>query len=269
MSDGHGDAEILVERRGHIAIITLNRPEKLNAVTATMGRDYATALRTCAADGSVRAIVVHGAGSAFCAGADLAMLAQGPSVLEAFLDEQRDDSPTLVADLPIPVVTAVHGAAAGLGFVIAVSGDVCFAGDGARFIPAFPKLGLVAEYGIAWLLLQRIGALRTSDVLLAGREVDARTACAWGLADGPHADPLAAAIAWAEAVATTCSPTSVATIKSQIARAMTQEREAALHESLGLMRESFRGPDLPEALGARIDKRPPRFAPRATLGPPS
>lgn len=260
--DGLPSGEILVERRGGVALITLNRPEKLNAVTPTMGRGYAAALRACADDPHVRVIVVHGSGSAFCAGADLGMLAQGPSALEAFLDEQTDDSPTLAADLPVPVVTAVDGPAAGLGFVIALTGDVCFAGHGARFIPAFPRLGLIAEYAIAWLLLQRIGSLRTNDVLLSGREVDAATACEWGLADGPHDDPLAAALAWADTVARSCSPTSVATIKQQIAHASRQDRQTALQESLALMRESFRGPDLPEALQARMQKRPPAFPER-------
>lgn len=262
-SDGP-PAEILVERRGHIALITLNRPEKLNAITPSMGRDYAAALRSCADDPEVRVIVVHGAGTGFCAGADLSMLAQGPFALEAFLDEQDNDSPTIAGDLPVPVVTAVDGPAAGLGFVIALTGDVCFAGHRARFIPAFPHLGLIAEYGIAWLLLQRIGALRTSDVLLSGREIDALTACDWGLADGPHDDALAAALAWAESVATQCSPTSLATIKKQIADASSLDRQAAVRESLALMRESFRGPDLPEALQARTEKRPPIFPARRT-----
>lgn len=261
--------EVAVEQRGHVAVITLNRPDKLNAVTPTMGREYAEALRTSAADSTTRVIVVRGAGSAFCAGADLGMLGQGPDALESFLEEQREDSPTIAADLPVPVITSVQGAAAGLGFVIALSGDMCFAGDGARFIPVFPRLGLVAEYGIAWLLQRRIGSQRASDVLLAGREIDARTACAWGLADGPHVDPFAAAMAWAETVAASCSPTAVSTIKGQVARAATQDRATALQESLLLMRESFRGPDLPEALRARLERRAPDFPPRRTLPPPS
>jgi enoyl-CoA hydratase/carnithine racemase len=262
-SDEIGD-EIGVVHQGGIAIVSLRRPDKLNAITPAMGRSYATALRSCASHPDVRVIVVRGEGKGFCAGADLAMLAQGPDALEGFLEEQRRDSPTIALDLPVPVVTVVHGPAAGLGFVIALASDMCFVGPRARFIPAFPRLGLVAEYSIAWLLLQRIGSLRTNDILLTGRDVDANTAAAWGLADGPHEDPLAAALTWAETVAHQCSPSSVSTIKGQIRRAAHQERSDALMESLDLMRASFRGPDLPEALLARSAGRPPVFAPRST-----
>ena len=254
---------IAVEQRGAIAIVTLQRPDKLSAITPAMGRGYAAALRQCGADPDVRVIVVRGAGAGFCSGADLAMLAQGPDALEGFLADQRRDSPTLALDLPVPVVTVVHGAAAGLGFVIALASDMCFAGPGARFIPAFPRLGLIAEYSIAWLLLQRVGSLRTHDILLSGREIDATTAADWGMVDGPHDDPLAAALAWAEMVAQACSPTSMANIKAQIARAATQTREQALQESLDLMTASFRGADLPEALLARVEGRPPAFPPRS------
>jgi enoyl-CoA hydratase/carnithine racemase len=227
-----------------------------------MGRAYAEALRACGHDPSVRAIVVTGAGKGFCAGADLGVLAQGPEALEAFLAEQRRDSPTLALDLPVPVVTAVQGAAAGLGFVIAVAADVTFLGARARLIPAFPRLGLIAEYGIASLLLARIGHTRTSDLLLSGRELDATEAQEWGLGTGPVDDPLAAALDWAQTVAAQCSPTSVATIKGQIARAAQQPRDLALAESLDLMSESFRGPDLPEALRARAEGRAPDFGKR-------
>lgn len=256
-------SDIAVEHRGAVAIITLQRPDKLNAITPDMGRDYAAALRRCGGDPDVRVIVVRGAGAGFCSGADLTMLAQGPEALEGFLADQRRDSPTLALDLPVPVVTVVHGAAAGLGFVIALAADMCFAGPGARFIPAFPRLGLIAEYSIAWLLLERVGSLRTHDILLSGREIDATTASAWGMVDGPHDDPMAAALAWADMVAESCSPTSLATIKSQISRASTQTRRQALEESLDLMTVSFRGADLPEALMARSQGRRPVFAPRS------
>jgi len=255
-------SDILVERQGAVALITLNRPERLNAITPDMGRAYAEALRACGDDRSVRAIVVTGAGRGFCAGADLGVLAQGPDVLEAFLEEQRRDSPTLALDLPVPVVTAVAGAAAGLGLVIALASDICMLGTRARLIPAFPRLGLVAEYGIAPLLLQRAGLARTNELLLSGREIDARTAVEWGLGQGPHDDPLAAALAWAQEVAERCSPTSLAVIKGQIAGASTASRDEALSSSLDLMRASFRGPDLPEALRAKAEDRAPRFPDR-------
>ena len=118
-------SDVLVEHQGAVAVITLNRPERLNAITPEMGRGYAEALRTCGTDRAVRAIVVAGAGRGFCAGADLGVLAQGPDVLEAFLEEQRRDSPTLALGLPVPVVTlaAYDGRGAPPGYSCGASGS--------------------------------------------------------------------------------------------------------------------------------------------------
>lgn len=265
MVDSSTDSDcVLIEVRDRVALITLNRPERLNAITSEMGSAYARALREADADPNVRVAVITGAGRGFCSGADLSVLAQGPEALDGFVSETAwEELPTGALEVGIPVVMAVNGAAAGLGFVIALTGDVCFASPSARFISAFSRLGLVAEYGAAWLLPRMVGRQRAAELLLSGRPVDAVEAERIGLVQGVHEDVVAAALAWATDVATHCSPASLATMKRQLSRADSAGMRASIAESLQLMRESFRGPDLAEALMAKAAARAPEFAPRA------
>ena len=153
----------------------------------------------------------------------------------------------------------INGAAAGLGFVIALTGDVCFASPQARFISAFSRLGLVAEYGVAWLLPRMIGRQRAAEILLSGRPLDAQEAQRAGIVHAVHDDVVAAAMDWARVVAAHCSPASLRTIKAQLAASDTADFATSTRESLALMRESFRGPDLAEALLAKASRRPPAF----------
>jgi enoyl-CoA hydratase/carnithine racemase len=254
------DAPVLVEVRDRVALITLNRPDRLNALNAEMGPAYARALREADAHPDVRVAVVTGAGRGFCSGADLSVLAMGPEALEGFVSETRPENlPTGALDVSIPVVMAVNGPAAGLGFVIALTGDVCFASPSARFISAFSRLGLVAEYGVAWLLPRMIGRQRAAEILLSGRSLDAAEAERIGLVQGVHDDVVGAAMSWARDVAAHCSPRSLATIKQQLSAADQETRDESIMQSLSLMRASFRGPDLAEALLAKAAGRAPDF----------
>ena len=255
------DAPVLYAARDGVAVITLNRPDRLNAVTADMGLAYAEALRTAEADPAVRVAVVTGAGRGFCSGADLSVLAQGPEALESFTADQPFEAlPTCALAVSIPVVMAVNGAAAGLGFVMALTGDVCFASPQARFISAFSRLGLVAEYAVAWLLPRQIGRQRAAEILLSGRSVDAEEALRIGLVHGVANDALDAAMEWALDVAANCSPASLAAMKRQLDASANQTLRESMDESLRLMAASFRQPDLAEALMAKMEKRPPNFA---------
>ena len=250
-----------VDHHGPVAVVRLNRPERRNAMNAEMGRDFVATLNRLDADPVTRAIVVTGEGPAFCAGADLAVLAQGPSALESFVD---DPALRALAIAPMllstPVATAVKGAAAGAGFVLAISADACFIDRTARFIPVFPQLGLVAEYASAWLLPRRVGSLRASDMLLRGQQADAEAAIAWGLAQECVDDPVARAVEWAGEVSA-CSPYAVATAKRQLRESATMTFAQAHEASVDLMRMSFTRPDLAEALLAKSQGRDPQFAP--------
>ena len=246
---------------GQIAIIRLNRPEKLNSLGPGMLDLYATLLRRADSDPDVRAIVVTGNGRGFCAGADLSMLAAGPDALRAYIDQQDPDSgPAMVFALSTPVVTAINGPCAGLGFVLAVCADHRFVHPDASLSSTFSRLGLVAEYGISWVLPRLVGLPHATDLLLTGRTITGREAAAMGLAHESE-DPFAAAIEWARSVADNCSPASIAYMK----RALLVDSSTSLHDcmvtTLELMAQAFDGADLEEALQARSEKRPPRFAP--------
>lgn len=242
-----------------IAVIRLNRPDKLNSLVAGMLDEYARLLRMADADPSVRAIVVTGNGRGFCAGADLSMLHSGPEALRDYIDRQDPDSgPAMTFTLSTPVVTAINGPCAGLGFVIAVCADRRFVHPDATLSTTFSRLGLVAEYGISWVLPRLIGWTHATDLLITGRTITGREAGAMGLAE-EAVEPFAAAMEWAHAVSQNCSPASIGHIK----RALLTDAGMSLHdcmvETLRVMGDAFEGADLMEALQAREERRLPRF----------
>jgi enoyl-CoA hydratase/carnithine racemase len=243
-----------------IALITLNRPDRLNALVPGMGEVYANLLRRADADPEVRAIVVTGAGRGFCSGADLTVLAEGREALNGYLDGQDADTlPTVALRIGTPVATAINGPCAGIGFVLAISADARFAAPGATLSTSFSRLGLIAEYGVAWLLPRLVGVPRATDLLLSGRTIDAEEARAMGLVTAVHEDPVAAAQAWARDLATNCAPSAIAVMKQQLLAAGTQGLDDAVLSSLEEMRAAFDRPDLAEAIMARIEKRPASF----------
>lgn len=244
-----------------IAVITLNRPERLNAMLPGMGERYARLLHEADADPDVRAIVVTGAGRGFCSGADLSVLAEGADALSGYAAVQ-EELPTVALTLGTPIATAINGPCAGIGFVLAICADVRFAAPTALMSTSFSRLGLIAEYGSAWLLTRLVGLAHATDILVSGRSVSAEEAASIGLVTAVDDDPVARAHAWARDVADHCSPTSISVIKRQLLAADAQTMVEAVDLSVAEMLASFRRPDLPEAITARLEKRPPRFEPR-------
>lgn len=252
--------DLLVERQGRVGVITLHRPDRLNALLPGMLADYADVLDELDADPSVRAIVVTGAGRGFCAGADLSVLASGTAALDGYMSGLGVDRlPTRAFSLATPVVTAINGPAVGIGMLLALCADVRIASPSATFITAFSRLGLVAEYGIAWVLPRLIGLGPATELLLSGRAVPAEEARSLGLVGVIDEDPLARAMAWANEVAAAVSPDSVRVMKAQLLAAATSTLGEAVEASLIAMRASVAGPDLAEALRAREEGRPPVF----------
>jgi enoyl-CoA hydratase/carnithine racemase len=252
-------AEAVYEVDGPVATITLDRPDRLNAMTERMLTEYVAAVRKAGADPSVRCVVVTGRGRGFCAGADLGVLADGPSALDRLT--RADLLPTVALEIDTPVVMAVNGPCVGMGFSLAASGDLRLAGRSAALAAAFPRLGLTAEYGLGWLLPRLVGAGRAAEILLTGRTLDADEALRIGLVTGIHDDDalLPAAQELARGIADGCSPWSVRTIKAQLRRAATDDWSTSIDRSLALMHESFARPELPEAIAARAEKRAPVF----------
>lgn len=264
--------DILTDRDGGVLTVTLNRPAQRNAMTAAMERRLTDHLRAAEADPTVKAIVITGSGDGFCAGADLAALADvaagGPEP-DAELDKGKwtppalADGPGYALTLQKPLIAAINGGCVGLGFSLALYCDVRFAASGAKIATAFARRGLIAEYATAWLLPRIVGRAHALDLLLSGRTVLAEEALSMGLVQRvlPAAELLAAAQAYAQELATYSSPTSMAIIKRQVNRDGHRDLDAAMAESLSLMVESFGRPDLAEGVAAHVQRRVPSFAP--------
>src|SRR5438874_1551482 len=154
---------------GRVALLTLNRPERLNAWTGEMERAYFGALQDCAASQDVRVIVVTGAGRGFCAGADmqdLKAIGNGDVDSAAAADRRPQTFPLTI---PKPIIAAINGPCAGIGLVQALMCDIRFAAKGAKLTTAFARRGLIAEHGSSWILPRLIGPARALDLLMSGR----------------------------------------------------------------------------------------------------
>ncbi len=175
---------IRVERDGPLLVITLNRPERLNAAPPQMFEEIRAAAMLAADDGA-RAVLITGEGRAFCSGADLANNASmaGPMsdhILKA-LNEGYNPVMMALAALPIPIVTAVNGAAAGIGCSLALAGDFTIAAKSAYFLQAFVNIGLVPDGGSTWMLPRLVGVARAMEMVMLGERIPATTAAEWGL----------------------------------------------------------------------------------------
>src|SRR4051812_29372932 len=204
---------VLSEDDGGVRILTFNRPERLNAWTAEMGRRYFDLLEEADHDPSVRAVVVTGAGRGFCAGADFDALS---AIQSAGYAGKPDDRPyTFPTTMRKPVIAAVNGACAGLGVVHALVCDVVFTAEDAKWTTAFSRRGLIAEYGLAWILPKLAGQARAMDLLLSGRIFTGAEAYGMGLAGRavPGERLLGEAVAYAGELAGQCSPASMTVIK--------------------------------------------------------
>jgi enoyl-CoA hydratase/carnithine racemase len=244
-----------------VATVTLNRPDRLNAWIPEMSIPYFAALEQARADPKVRAIVVTGAGRGFCAGADMDLL-QSVGGGEASVGDVSW-VPARMLEVPKPIVGAINGACAGYGLVIALMCDIRFAAAGAKLTSSFARRGLIAEYGIAWLLPRLTGIARALDVLLSGRIFLAEEAHEMGLVNRVVTPEtvVAEAQTYARDLAENCSPASMAVIKRQVYRALGVELEAALEDSLRLMEQSLDGDDFREGVASYLQQRLPRFQP--------
>lgn len=249
-----------------VALLTLNRPERLNAWTPAMGRAYFDSLEECAALEEVRVIVVTGEGRGFCAGADMENLQSlGENGAEPSAGERDPRPQSFPLSIPKPIIAAVNGACAGIGLVLALMCDIRFAAESAKLTTAFARRGLVAEYGIAWILPRLVGPARALDLLLSGRVVLGEEAAALGLVNRAIASErlLEETLAYARDLAANCSPASMAAMKGQLYGDLERGLDAGLEEANRLMLGSFAAPDFKEGVSSFLERREPRFAPFA------
>jgi enoyl-CoA hydratase/carnithine racemase len=254
---------VLSEKRGSVLVLTLNRPDRLNAWTDALEERYYACLDAAEDDPEVRAIVVTGAGRGFCAGADLDDLELGATSDTAAEETLRERGRPRTYPLTVrkPMIAAINGAAAGLGLVEALYCDIRFAAAEAKLTTAFAQRGLVAEYGIAWLLPRLVGPSRALDLLLSGRVVRGDEALALGLVDRvcERDRVVDEAVAYAAQLAEHCSPWSMATIKAQLHADLDRPFTEAVAAADELMLESFTRADVQEGVRSYLEGRAPSF----------
>lgn len=261
MSEAAQDDLVLFTVDDGVAILTLNRPDRSNGWIGPMGRRYFALLEQVARDPAVRAIVVTGAGKAFCVGGDGAKLADAADAGAAAVATSHPYwFPMLVGK---PVIAAVNGACFGIGLQQILCCDVRFAADDAKFATAYARRGLVAEYGMSWLLPRIVGTGHAMDMLLSARLVRAAEAEAMGLVNRvvPAAELLAQATAYARDLATLCAPSSMAAIKRQALLDLTGTLPASVARAEALLGEALAGDDFKEGIKSWQEQRSPAFAP--------
>ena len=251
-----------------VAVVTLNRPDRLNAWGGGLASGFYRCMDRAEADPAVRAIVLTGSGRAFCAGADMgdggtiggASVGDGDTDVTALVGDRH---PHFVTGLRKPIVAAINGACAGIGLTQALMCDVRFAAAGAKFTTAFSRRGLIAEYGISWILPRIVGHGVAMDLLLSGRTFRAEEAAKLGLVSDVVApeDLMTRAVGYAKDLAANCAPSSMAVIKRQVYYDALRELVDVSADAEKLMHESMGRPDFIEGITAFFEKRPPDFPP--------
>jgi 2-(1,2-epoxy-1,2-dihydrophenyl)acetyl-CoA isomerase len=257
----HTPEHILVERRGDVLVLTLNRPDRLNAAPPAMFAEIAAALATL--DGA-RAVLVQGAGRAFCSGADVgggALNADDPgAATHAALTGSYNPALRAIADLDVPVVSAVRGPAAGIGCSLALAADFCVASDTAYFLQAFVNIGLVPDGGASWMLPRLIGKARATEMMMLGERVLAARAYEWGMIHRIVADASLEAEAFALAERLARGPTrAYGAIRRQLLAGYEGDYDTALAREADNQRDMRGTADADEGGRAFLQKRTPEF----------
>jgi len=253
---------ILLRWQGNVAVVTLNRPDKLNSFTRPMHQALTTALDHVEAGGA-RALLLTGAGRGFCAGQDLADLdftPGGGTDLGQLIDTCFNPLVRRLQALPLPVVAAVNGTAAGAGANLALACDIVLAARSACFIQAFVKIGLVPDSGGTWLLPKRLGLARAMGLAMTGDKLGADEAEKWGLVWDVMDDPLLPQQAMALATHLAAQPTrALAAIKRAMYASATSTLDAQLDLERDLQRDLGQSHDYIEGVNAFLEKRAPHF----------
>jgi enoyl-CoA hydratase/carnithine racemase len=266
---------VLYEVSDQIATVIFNRPDRLNAFNGEMETGLRQAMASAARDAGVRVIILTGAGRGFCAGADMERLSgaagSGGATISREAPKPLDLGPSLRADfehrysyfpaVPKPIIGAINGPAAGLGFVFACYCDIRFAASEAILTTAFARRGLIAEYGLAWLLPRLVGPGRAADLLFSGRRVSAEEAERMGLVNAvfPQSQFTVRVREYARELASAVSPRSMRVMKRQLWEGMLSSLDGAVELANEEMRGSFLSEDFREGVAHFVEKRPARF----------
>ena len=272
---------IIYEVKEGVGLITLNRPDRLNAWNHEIETELREVMSEASIDGNVKAVVLTGAGRGFCAGADMsdlsdstgedsdslresqrARLQYAPTEGQLELPSDYSMRYTYFTGTPKPVIAAINGPCAGLGLVMSLFCDVRFASDKAVFTTAFARRGLIAEHGIDWILPRVVGLPNALDLLLSARKFDATEAKDMGLVSKicPHEDLMATVMAYATDLATMVSPRSMRVMKEQVYRTQGTSLSDAVNTAFDEMFDSLDSADFQEGVAHFVEKRPPSFS---------
>lgn len=255
--------DILVEKDGYIAVITLNRPDHLNALTLSMQDELLATLQEVDADPEVRAIVLTGAGRAFCAGIDMSSgeTAASDTVPQDLL-EDKPSTVRLLFSMKKPVIVAYNGSAVGVGITMTLPFDIRIAAESAKLSLAFVRRGLLPELACPWLLPRIIGISRAAEFMYTGRALTAMEALEFGLVSRvvPDEELMPAAMELARDIAENCSPVSVSLTKKMLygflAETDVERAERTNHRYLDWIMTQ---PDVVEGIMSFMQKRKPEW----------
>ncbi len=253
--------DLIYETDGHIATITLNRPERLNAISGPMLRSFSRALAEADHDPDVRVIVITGAGRGFCAGLDLKDFSAGTGIGNGAGQARfdlREAPPVVLHTTDKPVLCALNGPAAGYGMDLALGCDIRIASEEGKLAAVAVRRNVLPESGGTWLLPRLVGWARAAEVAFRGRVIDAREALALGLVNRvvPHAELMAATREWAAEIAS-CAPVAVQATKRMMRLGLEESFEANVHHVYLQLLPLFRSEDFREGVAAFTERREP------------
>lgn len=262
--------DLLVEKKDHVGIVTLNRPERMNAISGQMLAAFSESLIAFERDDDVRVIVITGAGRGFCAGLDLQDQAAGKGFdgessgggvgQGATTIDLRDAPPTVLHGLDKPTICALNGGAAGYGMDLALGCDIRIAADTAKMSAAFTKRGVIPESGGTWLLPRIVGWSLASEIMFTGRKLSAEQCLEYGIVNAvvPAHELMDAAMKLAREIAAN-APLAVQATKRMMRMAQVESFEANIHHVFMQLIPLFRTKDFAEGVASFLEKRDPNF----------
>ena len=256
--------QVTYEVDGGVAVVTLDRPDKLNAMTAQMGAELGDAMAEADGDDDVRVVVLTGAGRAFCAGADLGGGESG--FASGWGGVEREYRQMMPMDVRKPVIAAINGHAVGVGITWPLQADIRYVADDAKLAFAFVRRGVVPELASHLILPRLCGMARAAELLLSGRTFSGAEAAEWGIANRsmPAAEVLPAAMEMARDIATNAAPVPVALSKALLWEGVGFELAEWRAREGRLLNRATRLPDSREGTVAFLEKRDPRWTGRVT-----
>ena len=255
------EEKVLLRIQDNVAVVTLNAPEVLNALSAEMVRQLSVAVSKAAKTEGVRCLLINAAGRGFCAGANLQARGAATDLPPAGSALETHYAPLMnkLRNVSFPIVTAVNGPAAGVGMSLALTGDIVMASDTAYFLQAFAKIGLVPDGGATWYLPRLIGWGRAMELSMLAERLPASEALSWGLVNRvvPEAELAAASMAMAQRLAS--GQKSLGLIRKAYWASWENDFNKQMQLEADLQTEAHASADNREGVAAFLEKRPPVF----------